>query len=173
MNAHRATSAKFFLNEEVLNILAMIGFDPKAADPYSNLRVSKLVFMTDADADGFHISVLLLSMVHKYFPELIERGIIYVVEVPEFMAVVKNKPIYADSKDEMKQKLEELKTPKANVFHFKGLGEMESDVLGAVGMNPSTRMIRQITPTDSPTYNEDFISIVSGDASSRRTLLGI
>lgn len=173
MNAHRATSAKFFQNEEVLNILAMIGFDPKAADPYSNLRVSKLVFMTDADADGFHISVLLLSMVHKYFPELIERGIIYVVEVPEFMAVIKNKPIYADSKDEMKRKLEDLKSPKSNVFHFKGLGEMESDVLGAVGMNPATRMIRQITPTDSPTYNEDFISIVSGDASSRRTLLGI
>lgn len=120
-----------------------------------------------------HISVLLLSMVHKYFPELIERGIIYVAEVPEFMAMVKNKPIYADSKDEMKKKLEELKTPKANVFHFKGLGEMESDVLGAVGMNPATRMIRQITPTDSPSYNEDFVSIVSGDASSRRTLLGI
>lgn len=173
MNAHRATSAKFFQNEEVLNILAMIGFDPKAADPYSNLRVSKLVFMTDADADGFHISVLLLSMVHKYFPELIERGIIYVVEVPEFMAVVKSKPIYADSKDEMKKKLEDLKSPKANVFHFKGLGEMESDVLGAVGMNPATRMIRQITPTDSPSYNADFVSIVSGDAGSRRTLLGI
>ena len=337
MNAHRATSAKFFQNEEVLNILAMIGFDPKAADPYSNLRVSKLVFMTDADADGpvvgstrvllcdgsnptikeladtgrdefyvwasdtegmlvkalarlpmqvktitelyritfdngsvvecdaahvwylyksldigyhrpmftrahhlevgdriprgvinlgqspevaniekgwlevysievliveptpvyclsvpgyknfliedkhgngiltgnCHISVLLLSMVHKYFPELIERGIIYVAEVPEFMAMVKNKPVYADSKDEMKKKLEDLNSPKANVFHFKGLGEMESDVLGAVGMNPATRMIRQITPTDSPTYNADFVSIVSGDAGSRRTLLGI
>jgi DNA gyrase/topoisomerase IV subunit B len=173
MNAHRATSAKFFQNEEVLNILAMIGFDPKAADPYSNLRVSKLVFMTDADADGSHISVLLLSMVHKYFPELIERGIIYVAEVPEFMAMVKGKPVYADSKDDMKKKLEDLKSPKANVFHFKGLGEMESDVLGAVGMNPATRMLRQITPTDSPTYNEDFISIVSGDAGSRRTLLGI
>lgn len=120
-----------------------------------------------------HIAVLLLSMVHKYFPELIERGIIYIAEVPEFMAMVKGKPVYADSKEEMEQKLIELKATKAQVSHFKGLAEMEADILGAVGMNPATRMIRQITPTDSPTYNEDFISIVSGDASSRRTLLGI
>ena len=120
-----------------------------------------------------HIAVLLLSMVHKYFPELIERGIIYIAEVPEFMAMVKGKPVYADSKEEMEKKLIELKATKAQVSHFKGLAEMESDILGAVGMNPATRMIRQITPTDSPTYNEDFISIVSGDASSRRTLLGI
>lgn len=351
MNAHRATSAKFFQNEEVLNILAMIGFDPKAVDPYSNLRVSKLVFMTDGDEDGCvpydtkikmadgtiktmgylvdawktnpeqeiwvwskdstgrtiparaylpmetcredsfveltfndgtviectknhswplttadesrikkvvnelpyvsaenlvvgdgvpstkfqntgissasafsktymqeatstivkariittlekrpfycisvpstgnymleastgngivtgncHIRVLLLSMIHKYFPELIERGLIHVAEIPAYMAMVKGKPVYADSKDEMQEKLAKLNATKAQVSHFKGLGEMESDVLGAVGMNPATRMIRQITPTDSPSYNEDFISIVSGDASSRRTLLGI
>jgi DNA gyrase subunit B len=120
-----------------------------------------------------HISVLLLSMIHKYLPELIDRGMIYVTDIPEFMAEVKGKPVYADSKDEMSAQLKELGASKAVIHHFKGLGEMEFPIFRALAIDPETRRLIKITRSSADNADTKFVQTVSGDASSRRTLLGI
>lgn len=173
MNAHRATPAKFFSSDEVIDLLAMIGFDPKSPDPLGKLRVNKLIFLTDADSDGFHIAVLLLSMIHKYLPDLIDRGMVYVADIPEYMAEVKGKPVYGDSKIELQEKLQKLGAPKATIHHFKGLGEMESPMLKAMALDPQTRRLRRVTRSTVDNADSQFVATVSGDASTRRTLLGI
>jgi hypothetical protein len=120
-----------------------------------------------------HISVLLLSMIHKYLPELLDRGMVYVADIPEYMAEVKGKPVYADSKDELQAKLQKLGAPKATINHFKGLGEMESPTLKAMALDPQTRRLRRVTRSTAENADAQFVATVSGDSSTRRTLLGI
>jgi DNA gyrase subunit B len=112
-------------------------------------------------------------MIHKYLPDLIDRGMVYVADIPEYMAEVKGKPVYGDSKIELQEKLQKLGAPKATIHHFKGLGEMESPMLKAMALDPQTRRLRRVTRSTVDNADSQFVATVSGDASTRRTLLGI
>ena len=173
-NAMRDKKNEALESEEVLNILAMIGFNPKAEDPLSNLRVGKIIHMADPDPDGYHINALLLTLEQKYLPELFERGMIYIANVPEYYALdVKTKKLYTGaSASEVASKLEEnrLKLP---IKHIKGYGEVSAEVLRYLAFDPATRSLSRVLPSTASGADEAFVKLMSNDSESRKQLLGI
>lgn len=173
MNAMKGKLENVLLSEEVLNILNMIGFDPKSEDPLSKLRVGKILCLSDPDPDGAHINILLLSLFWKLIPGMFEQGRIYVAEPPEFYSVVKSgELIMGDSLAEMAKKLKAAGSPNADINHVKGYGELEAMHLATMAFNPRTRKIRRITAKEASGI-DTFVKIMSDDVTTRKQLLGI
>lgn len=156
------------INEEILNIFAMIGFDPKQEDPVSKLRCGKIILMPDADSDGAHIATLLLAVFYKFLPELFDRGMIFVTRVPEYYALDGNVVYYGDTAAELRTSLEKAKS-KAQINHLKGYGECPSDLLRVFACDPKTRLLLKVLPP----VDDKFELLMSSDSSSRKILLGI
>jgi DNA gyrase subunit B len=155
-------------SEEILNIFAMIGFDPKNESPYEKLRVSKIIIMADSDSDGWHIATLILGIFYKYLPALFDLGRVYITRVPEYYAI-HNRVLYTgDSLDEVQSLLVKEKI-KADVNHLKGYGECPSDLLRIFACDPATRRLYKVQPATS----NQFELLMSNDSSSRKILLGI
>ena len=175
MNAFRAQPAKFFASPEIIGILAMLGFNPKAADPCGSLRVGKLVLMSDADDDGCHINALELSTIKRYLPDLVDRGMVYVVDLPEYLYEVKKgeKYIVAGSKQEMLENMKKAGLEGKPFKHYKGLCEMPAYLLKYFGMNPSTRRLRKVVKSSSVNGDAGIVEIMAGDSNVRKHLLGI
>lgn len=173
-NAMRDKKGEALESEEVLNILSMIGFDPKADDPLSKLRVGKIIFMADPDPDGYHINALLLTLLQKYLPELFDRGLVFVANVPEYYALnAKTRQIFTGST--AAQVAETLKAAKQRlpVKHIKGYGEVDADTLRYLAFDPATRSLSRIIPSTSSGADERFQKLMSNDSESRKQLLGI
>lgn len=167
-NLMRDKDAKGLASEEILNIFAMIGFDPKADSPYEKLRVAKIIIMADSDADGWHIATLLLGIFYKYLPELFDQGRIYITRVPEYYAL-HNKVLYTgESLAEVRDLLTSEKV-KADINHLKGYGECPSDLLRIFACDPATRRLYKVQPA----ADDQFELLMSNDSSSRKILLGI
>ncbi len=148
-----------FKNKEVHDISVAIGVDPhgRGEDPdLSGLRYGKICVMADADVDGSHIEVLLLTLFYKHFPKLIETGHLYIAMSPLFKVDVPKigkKPerrIYCLDEAELNKTLDRLakeKVPeeKIEVSRFKGLGEMNSEELEETTLKPETRRLLPVT----------------------------
>jgi DNA gyrase subunit B len=128
MNVQRAKGDKALLSRDILNILGAMGFDPKAEDPLAKLQIGKIICLADPDPDGHHINCLLLTLFKTYLPGMFERGMIYVADTPEFYAISKDQIFVGDKLSEVRAKLEKAKI-KADVFHVKGWGEVDAQVV--------------------------------------------
>jgi topoisomerase-4 subunit B len=152
-----------YANKEIEAIALAIGVDHhKAADnpDLSGLRYRKIIVLADADVDGSHIQVLLLTLFFRHFPRLIERGHVYVAQPPLFRVDVpaqgKNKParkLYALDRQELaslEEKLadEGVREGAWTVSRFKGLGEMSPEQLWETTLNPDTRRMLPVTVGD-------------------------
>jgi DNA gyrase subunit B len=162
-------------SEEVINILSAIGYDPKAENPMSKLQVGRVICLADADDDGYHINTLLLSLFYKVLPEMFEKGMIYVADMPEFYTTYKNTIITGQSISEIKTKLLELgHKPTANdtYYHLKGWGELENSLMKVLAVDKATRKLIRIKPiTDHD--NVTFVRIMNEDVAYRRQMLGL
>lgn len=171
INAARSDAEKYGANQEVFNILLALGFDPSAKNPMDKLRVkNKVVFLADPDPDGDHINLLLLALIAKVLPQMIEKGMVYIAKAPEYYAVHKGKNYYGQTKDELTKAL-----PRgANVpfHHIKGWGEASPKILREVAFDPETRMLQQVT-VDNMKEIQKFIGLMSDDIKSRKQILGI
>lgn len=156
------------VNEEILNIFAMLGLDPKNEDPMTKLRVGKIILMPDSDADGSHIAALLSGLLHKYIPQVFEMGMMYVTRVPEYYAIHNRVIYYGNTLDAVRSDLSRDKV-KADVNHLKGYGECPSDLLRIFACDPKTRLLTKL----GPAADERFELLMSSDTSSRKILLGI
>ena len=159
LNTWEAERDRLFANNEVHDMAVAIGVDPhdKNDDPdLSNLRYGKICILSDADVDGAHIQVLLLTLFFKHFPKLMERGHVYVARPPLFRVDAPargKKPaqkLYALDTGELKaieDKLlkEGLKEGSWQISRFKGLGEMSAEQLWETTLNPDTRRLLPIT----------------------------
>ena len=159
LNTWEAERDRLFANNEVHDMAVAIGVDPhdKNDDPdLSNLRYGKICILSDADVDGAHIQVLLLTLFFKHFPKLMERGHVYVARPPLFRVDAPargKKPaqkLYALDTGELKaieDKLlkEGLKEGIWQISRFKGLGEMSAEQLWETTLNPDTRRLLPIT----------------------------
>lgn len=172
INAARADVARYSANQEVFNILLALGYKPDAADPYAELRVrNKIIFLTDPDVDGAHISLLLLALLAKVLPELFKRKLVYVVDAPEYMATVKGKRYYGNTKAELAAALP--KGANVDMQHIKGWGEVSPQVLREVAFDPNTRKLICITAKKAARISE-FLTLMSNEgALARKTLLGV
>jgi topoisomerase-4 subunit B len=158
LNTWETERDRLFANNEVHDIAVAIGVDPHSLNDtpdLSNLRYGKVCILSDADVDGSHIQVLLLTLFYKHFPKLVERGHIYIARPPLFRVDAPargKKPaqkIYALDTGELtsiedKLKKEGLKEGSWQISRFKGLGEMNPEQLWDTTLNPDTRRLLPI-----------------------------
>ncbi|MEO8835289.1 MAG: DNA topoisomerase IV subunit B, partial [Caldimonas sp.] len=158
LNSWEVERDRLFANNEIHDIAVAVGVDPHGAEDapdFSGLRYGKVCILSDADVDGSHIQVLLLTLFFRHFPKLIERGHIYVAKPPLFRVDAPargKKPaakIYALDDDELRATLDRLRKEGArenswSVSRFKGLGEMNAEQLWDTTLNPETRRLLPI-----------------------------
>jgi topoisomerase-4 subunit B len=158
LNAWEVERDRLFANNEIHDIAVAIGVDPHGPsdDPdLSGLRYGKICILSDADVDGSHIQVLLLTLFFRHFPRLIECGRLYIAKPPLFRidAPARGKKpaakIYALDDFELHATLDKLKKEGArdsawSISRFKGLGEMNAEQLWDTTLNPETRRLLQV-----------------------------
>jgi topoisomerase-4 subunit B len=159
LNTWEAERDRLFANNEVHDIAVAIGVDPHGShdDPdLSNLRYGKICILSDADVDGAHIQVLLLTLFYKHFPKLMERGHVYIARPPLYRVDAPargKKPaqkLYALDEGELKAiedklRKEGLRENSWQISRFKGLGEMNAEQLWDTTLNPDTRRLLPVT----------------------------
>ena len=186
LNSFEVHRDQLFGNAEIHDISVAIGVDPHSLNDQpdlSGLRYGKIAILSDADVDGSHIQVLLLTLFYRHFPHLIANGHIYVAQPPLFRVDInaqgKNKParkLYALDQHELDSILERLhkehvKENAYSISRFKGLGEMNPDQLKDTTMHPDTRRLLQVhIPHDARDMTQNiFIKLMGkGEAASRR-----
>jgi len=189
LNTWEVDRDQIFANNEVHDIAVAIGVDPHtmaAPADLAGLRYGKIIIMSDADVDGSHIQVLLLTLFYRHFPQLITHGHVHVAQPPLYRVDVsgsgKNKPsrkFYALDEGELTAILDKLRAEKIregawSISRFKGLGEMNAEQLFETTMNPDTRrMLRVSVPGDVSANTRDLMHMLMGksEASSRRAWL--
>jgi topoisomerase-4 subunit B len=159
LNTWEAERDRLFANNEVHDIAVAIGVDPHGntdQPDLSNLRYGKICILSDADVDGAHIQVLLLTLFYKHFPKLMERGHVYIARPPLFRVDAPargKKPaqkLYALDAGELKAiedklRKEGLREGSWQISRFKGLGEMNAEQLWDTTLNPDTRRLLPVT----------------------------
>lgn len=188
LNAWEVDRDRLFANNEIHDISVAIGVDPHAAkdEPdLSGLRYGKICILSDADVDGSHIQVLLLTLFFRHFPKLIERGHIHIARPPLFRidAPARGKKpaakLYALDEGEMGAALDKLRKEGArenawSISRFKGLGEMSAEQLWDTTLNPDTRRLLPLT-WGAMSFGDTEISfnklMGKGEAASRRELM--
>jgi topoisomerase IV subunit B len=188
LNAWEVERDRLFANNEIHDIAVALGVDPHGAkdEPdFSGLRYGKVCILSDADVDGSHIQVLLLTLFFRHFPKLIERGHIYVAKPPLFRVDAPargKKPaakIYALDGGELEATLDKLRKEGAregswSIGRFKGLGEMTAEQLWETTLNPDTRRLLQVSfeALGLPATTDALSKLMGkGEAAARRELM--
>ncbi|WP_244816107.1 DNA topoisomerase IV subunit B [Caballeronia sp. Lep1P3] len=188
LNTWETERDRLFANNEVHDIAVAIGVDPHSPDDQidlSNLRYGKICILSDADVDGAHIQVLLLTLFFKHFPQLIERGHVCVARPPLFRVDAPargKKPaqkLYALDEGELEAILDKLRKDGVretqwSISRFKGLGEMSAEQLWDTTMNPDTRRLLPVGLGDlgfDLTVSRMTMLMGKGEAASRRSWL--
>jgi DNA gyrase subunit B len=158
LNCLKADLGKIFKNEIITDLLKVLGCgveinDKRAKDLASfdlmNLRWNKIIICTDADVDGFQIRTLVLTMLYRLTPTLIQRGYVYIAESPLYEIGYKEKTWFAYSDKEKDNIVNgELAGKKCTVQRSKGLGENEPEMMWLTTMNPATRRLIKVMPSD-------------------------
>ncbi|HEX2915897.1 MAG TPA: ATP-binding protein [Chloroflexia bacterium] len=150
LNVAKADLEKMVANEEIRTIINVLGTGTRAVFDYSKLKFGKIIFMADADVDGLHIQCLLLTLFHQEFPDLIERGHVYIACPPLYSVKYKGKVIWLLD-DTARDDFLRQHPDAANLEfkRFKGLGEMNPKELRETTLDPNTRTLKRVTIEDS------------------------
>ncbi len=145
LNVASATSEKMLQNQEISDLKKAIGLDQSKSISIDNLRYNKIIIMTDADVDGAHIAALLLTFFYNNYPEIIERGHLYIAQPPLYRITFNDQSIYAQTEEIKNKIINEKFNGKASISRFKGLGEMPPAQLKETTMSPKTRKLLKVT----------------------------
>jgi DNA gyrase subunit B len=157
LNCLKAEYDTIFKNEIIVDILKVLGCGVEIKSKHNkdlntfdlnNLRWDKIIICTDADVDGFQIRTLILAMIYRLVPTLIQEGRVYIAESPLFEITCKGKTYFAYSEKEKAQILAKLDGSKYTIQRSKGLGENEPEMMWQTTMNPETRRLIKIVPDD-------------------------
>ncbi|HHU21588.1 MAG TPA: DNA topoisomerase IV subunit B [Acholeplasma sp.] len=159
LNAERTKPEDLLKNEEILSLVHSIGAGFGQDFNISKSNYKKIIIMTDADDDGAHIQILLLTFFFRYMTELIEEGYVYIAQPPLYKVTTRKDYQYAWNDDELREL-----TAGKNVMiqRYKGLGEMNYEQLWETTMNPETRTLIQVKIEDFD-YADEKIEILMGD----------
>jgi len=167
LNTEKSTLAHVLANDEIKALISAIGTGFGKDYDYSKLRYNKVIIMADADVDGGHIQFLNLLFLNKFYPELIEKGHVYVAVPPLYRAKKTNGKESFYLKDE-KERKRKFPTPESEegwtISRFKGLGEMDPEQLWETTMNPDTRTLIKVEydPSFDLSAN-DIFQLLGGD----------
>lgn len=157
LNCLKADYARIFKSEIITDLMKVLGCGVEVKDKHvkdlasfdlSNLRWNKIILCTDGDVDGFQIRTLILTMLYRLTPTLIREGYVYIAETPLFELNSGDKTWFAYSDKEKNDILKTLEGKKVKVDRSKGLGENDPDMMWLTTMNPQTRRLIRVQPSD-------------------------
>ena len=179
LNVEKAMEHRVFESEEIRNIYTALGVTVGTEDDHkalnlSKLRYHKVIIMTDADVDGSHIATLILTFFFRYMLDLIRNGYVYLATPPLYLVKKGKEEIYCWTDDERRAATEKLGkgTDKGvTVQRYKGLGEMSDEQLWETTMDPSRRLLRQVTIDNAAEAERTFSMLMGDDVPPRREFI--
>ena len=169
LNVASATNEKMLQNQEINDLKLAMGLDTNSQQSLKNLRYNKIIIMTDADVDGAHIAALLLTFFYNHFPELIEKGHLYLAQPPLYRVTHNSQSYYAQTEESKNEIINKKFSGKGIVSRFKGLGEMPPAQLKETTMSIKTRKLLKITipkrdihEADQRRTVDDLVNILMG-----------
>ena len=180
LNCLKCGYDKIFKSEIIVDLLKVIGCGAeihgkaKAAHntfDLSLLKWSKIIICTDADEDGFQIRTLLLTLFYRLLPTLIKEGKVYIAESPLFEITCGSDSFFAYNEAEKAEIVSKLKGKKYTIQRSKGLGENEPEMMWQTTMNPATRRLIQVSPTDAEQTAYIFETLLGDDLAERKDFI--
>lgn len=177
LNCLKSDYDKIFKSDIITDLIKVLGcgveVKSKAAKDVSmfdmdSLRWNKIMICTDADVDGFQIRTLILTMIYRLMPKLIEAGKVYIAESPLYEVTCKDQTYFAYNEIEMDSIKEQLGDSKYTVQRSKGLGENEADMMSLTTMNPATRRLIKVTPSDAVATAQVFDLLLGDNLDGRK-----
>ena len=182
LNVEKVQWHKVFEAESVMNIIQSIGVrfgvdgeDSKEANT-DKLRYDKIIIMTDADVDGSHIDTLIMTLFYRFMPKVIEEGHLYIATPPLYKCSFKNKVSEYCYTEQQRQAFldkygEGQEDKNIHTQRYKGLGEMNPEQLWETTMDPSTRLLKQVTIENAAQADEIFSMLMGDDVEPRREFI--
>ncbi len=180
LNCLKAEFGRIFQNDIITDIIKVLGCGVEvtakankelASFDLDALRWNKVVICTDADVDGFHIRTHILTMLYCLVPTLIEKGFVYIAESPLYEITTKEKVYFAYSDKEKSEIVGKLAGKKYTLQRSKGLGENEPDMMWLTTMNPETRRLIRVTPTEAAATSEMFDLLLGDNLQGRKDFI--
>ena len=171
LNVQKVRLERALSNNEIVSLIQAIGTGIGEEFDINKARYHKIVIMTDADVDGEHICILLLTFFFRFMPELIEHGYIYVAKPPLYKAQFGKNVRYAYSDEELEQYKHEFPERKPDVQRYKGLGEMDPEQLWETTMDPTTRTLVQVHLEDANIASQTFEMLMGEDVEPRKNFI--
>ena len=172
LNVEKARLDRALSNEEIRTMITAFGTGIGEDFDINKLRYDKIIIMTDADVDGSHIRILLLTLFYRFFKEVVEKGHVYAAQPPLFKIVYGKNIKYVLNEDERDMYLRSLpENAKYTITRMKGLGEMDADELRDTTMSKENRILRQITVDDVMAADDVFKTLMGDDVEPRREFI--
>ena len=180
LNCLKAEYDKIFKNEIITDLIKVLGCGVEvkskankdlATFDLSLLRFSKVIICTDADVDGFQIRTLILTMLYRLTPTLIEEGRVFIAETPLYEITCKNDTYFAYNDKEKSEILTEIGDAKYTIQRSKGLGENDPDMMSMTTMNPATRRLIKVEPTEAEATSMMFDVLLGDNLNGRKDFI--
>ncbi|NLG24351.1 MAG: DNA topoisomerase IV subunit B, partial [Clostridiales bacterium] len=172
LNVEKTRMDKILANAEIKAMITAFGagfgqeFDP------AKLRYHRIVCMTDADVDGSHIRILLLTFFYRHMPRLIEDGYVYIAQPPLYKVTRGKTENYVYNDEQLQALLDEMgRDTKPEIQRYKGPGEMSAEQLWSTTMNPATRSMFRVTLADAISADEMFTLLMGDQVEPRREFI--
>ena len=172
LNVEKAQAKRIFANAEIGNMITAIGGGIDPEFDVSKIRYHKVVIMTDADVDGSHIRILLLTFFYRFMRPLITEGYVYIAQPPLYKVEYHGKQYYAYTDDQLENIKERLKLKPGYPFQrYKGLGEMDAEQLWETTMDPNNRKMIRVTLTDAIKAEQVFTDLMGDNVDPRKEFI--
>lgn len=177
LNCLKCEYDKIFKSDIITDLIKVLGCGVEvrsksakdlSAFDINNLRWNKILICTDADVDGFQIRTLVLTMIYRLMPQLIEQGKVYIDESPLYEVTCKDQTYFAYNEVEMDDIKKQIGDQKYTVQRSKGLGENEADMMSLTTMNPATRRLILVTPDEAEKTSEMFDLLLGDNLDGRK-----
>ena len=172
LNVEKARLDKMLVNQEIKSLVVALGTAIADSFDISKIRYHKVIIMTDADVDGAHIRTLLLTLFYRYFPEVIDKGYLYIAQPPLYQVSKGRESIYAYNDEEKDKLVKQMSkgddTKGINIQRYKGLGEMNPDQLWDTTLNPEHRSMKQVVVADASEADRLFDILMGSVVAPRK-----